>query len=300
MPLCLWRPNIATALEYARDRALPVQLTFDGRPREAGPLLCTVTFTARDITVLSTAEPLIPAELKGGECRIYFKPDIEANPEEARDGQEESGKAAVARHGFYCNCRVQDVRRDAGNALTEITLKTPFRSLWRELRRHERLRLGPDMLKKFRFWFAPMLPEQRGQVQIYMSRYRQALERKIRLIDVSAGGAFVRLVDYDLLNDIDIDQNTLCLLYLDCNGPEGESRKFFLAAHSVIVGRNKKDSALNLHLRFVRYLSAARRDAVLDWQPVGEEGVPGLDLWITARLGGPSGSGAESQAAPAR
>ena len=92
MPLCLWRPNIATALEYARDRALPVQLTFDGRPREAGPLLCTVTFTARDITVLSTAEPLIPAELKGGECRIYFKPDIEANPEEARDGQEESGK----------------------------------------------------------------------------------------------------------------------------------------------------------------------------------------------------------------
>ena len=55
MSLCLWRPNIATALEYARDRALPVQLTFDGRPREAGPLLCTVTFTARDITVLSTA-----------------------------------------------------------------------------------------------------------------------------------------------------------------------------------------------------------------------------------------------------
>ncbi len=107
MPLCLWRPNIATALEYARDRALPVQLTFDGRPREAGPLLCTVTFTARDITVLSTAEPLIPAELKGGECRIYFKPDIEANPEEARDGQEESGKAAVARTGFIATaaCR---------------------------------------------------------------------------------------------------------------------------------------------------------------------------------------------------
>ena len=116
MPLCLWRPNIATALEFARDRALPVQLTFGGRPREAGPVLCTVTFTARDITVLSTAEPRIPAELKGGECRIYFKPDIEANPEEARDEQEESGKAVVSRHGFYCCCRVQDVRRDAGNA----------------------------------------------------------------------------------------------------------------------------------------------------------------------------------------
>ena len=85
---------------------------------------------------------------------------------------------------------MQDVRRDAGNALTEITLKTPFRSLWRELRRHERLRLRPGMLKKFRFWFAPMLPEQRGQVQIYMSRYSQDLERKMRLIDVSAGGAF--------------------------------------------------------------------------------------------------------------
>lgn len=145
------------------------------------------------------------------------------------------------------------------------------------------------MLKKFRFWFAPMLPEQRGQVQIYMSRYSQDLERKIRLIDVSAGGAFVRLVNYDLLNDIDIDQNTLCLLYLDCNGPEGESRKFFLAARSVTVGRNKKDNALNLHLRFVRYLSATRQDAVLDWQPVGEAGVPGLDLWIAARLGGPQG-----------
>ncbi len=73
MPLCLWRPNIATALEYARDRALPVQLTFDGRPREAGPLLCTVTFTARDITVLSTAEPLIPAELKGRRVPHLFQ-----------------------------------------------------------------------------------------------------------------------------------------------------------------------------------------------------------------------------------
>lgn len=156
------------------------------------------------------------------------------------------------------------------------------------------------MLKKFRFWFAPMLPEQRGQVQIYMSRYSQDLERKIRLIDVSAGGAFVRLVDYDLLNDIDIDQNTLCLLYLDCNGPEGESRKFFLAAHSVLVGRNKKDSALNLHLRFVllsvRSAAGCRAGPGSQWA----RGRAGLSLWITARLGGPSGRGAESQAAPAR
>ena len=293
MSHCLWRPDIAAALEYVRDRAIPVSLTYDGRPREAGPLLCLVTFTARDITVLSMAETPLPAELSGGECRIYFKPDMEAEPEEIPEDGEERGKHSGPRHGFYCSCRVREVRRDARNRLTEIIVKTPFRFLWRELRRHERLRVRPGMLNKFRFWFAPMLPEQRGQVQVYMSRYSRDLEQQIQLIDVSAGGAFVRLVNYELLHAIDITQDTLCLLYLDCNGPEGVFRKFFLAASSTAVCRNKKDTALNLHLRFVRYLSATRRDETLDWRPVGEEGAPGLAFWIESQLGREAGGAAE-------
>ena len=77
MSHCLWRPDIAAALEYVRDRAIPVSLTYDGRPREAGPLLCLVTFTARDITVLSMAEtPLARAMV------IRITPMVPATPKD--------------------------------------------------------------------------------------------------------------------------------------------------------------------------------------------------------------------------
>lgn len=278
MALCLWRPRISTGLEYALQRAVPVRFTYEGRPREAGPVLCAVASTDRADTVLVTGETFIPGELNGRECRIYFK--LMAQPDENAPGD----KASDAKYGFYCRSIVLDTRRDDANAQTEIHIKTPFRALQRELRCHERLNIKPGMIRKFCFWFAPSLPRQRGQVHASMSRYSPEQDHDIRLIDLSAGGAFVQLVNSELPHDIDINRKTQTLLYLDCTGLEGESLKFLLAAHCVGVFRNKKTNAMNLHLQFAQQLGTLSKEENLNWQPVGESGISLLKRWVEARL----------------
>lgn len=273
MALCLWRPHISTALEYARQRAIPVSLTYEGRAREVGPALCAVAATDRANTVLLTRETFIPEELNGRECRIYFK--LDGEPDE---------QTVDAKYGFYCRSHVLSTRRNPANTHTEIHIKTPFRALQRELRRHERLNIKPGMIRKFRFWFAPHLPLQRGQIHVYMSRYSPEQEHAASLIDLSAGGAFVQLVNYELLRHIDISRNTRSLLYLDCNGLQSESLKFFLAARCVAVFRNKKINAMNLHLQFTQQLGTLLKKEDLTWQPVGESGVNLLGQWVAARL----------------
>lgn len=278
MALCLWRPHISTALEYAQQRAIPVSFTYEGRPREVGPVPCAVASTDRANTVLLTRETFIPDELDGRDCRIYFK--LGEEPEANAEGEQAVG----AKYGFYCRSHVLNTRRNNANTHTEIHIKTPFRALQRELRRHERLNIRPGMIRKFCFWFAPSLPRERGQIHVYMSRYSSEQESVASLVDLSAGGAFVQLVNYELLHDIDISRNTQSLLYLDCNGLKGESLKFFLAARCVAVFRNKKSNAMNLHLQFTQQLGTLSKEEDLTWQPVGESGVSLLGRWIETRL----------------
>lgn len=290
MALCLWRPHISNALEYVWKRGIPVKLVHEGRPREAGPLLCAIIATDRDNTVLATEEVLAPGELDGRDCRLYFKlplaPEEEGDesPEDEVKKSDAASLATQARHGFYCRSYILSTRRGQSRALSEILIKTPFRSLWRELRRHERLRVGPGMLGNFRFWFAAALPVNRQQIRHCLSDASQA-QSTARLIDVSAGGAFVQLVNYDLNLDLGVDAGTLCLVYLSCLDLNGASRRFFLAGRCVAVFRNRKQSAMNLHLRFTRQLYGLRKeDSELRWLELDDNGVQDLGLWVDAHL----------------
>lgn len=283
--VCLWRPDIATALEFARDKKLPVNLWYANRQRELGPALCAVLNTNSDTTILVTAENIKDILDKVGELHIYFKLDYESALKLSQNEDLVIGNTSnFSRLGFYCRCRIQAIKQNQN--VFEITVKTPSRSMLRELRRFERLRVDEDMFEKFRFWFTPTMPIQRGQVQISMGNYSQDMEKRIRLVDISAGGAFVRLTKYDALEGVDIDQNILTLLYLECNGEKKETRfKKFIIGKVVTLNKIKEDNSLNVHLKFSHYLSSTNSSGTLDWQVVEDEGVPDIDAWISEKLG---------------
>ena len=73
--VCLWRPDIATALEFARDKKLPVNLWYANRQRELGPALCAVLNTNSDTTILVTAEKLLVFPITKSSFWLNFKAD---------------------------------------------------------------------------------------------------------------------------------------------------------------------------------------------------------------------------------
>lgn len=277
MAWCVWRPHVHTALDYARERGAAVYLTYNGRAREDGPVVCSVTAVDGNQTALLTDETFLPDELNGFDCRLYFK------MAQLPDGVEPLDEREVdsVRYGFYCRSYVMSTRRTAANSRTEILVKTPARSLQRELRRHVRLPIKPEMIRRFCFWFAPALPASREQIHEYLGRYTTDIEECVSLIDISAGGAFVGLKNYADLDELSVTPEGIVLLYVELNSGDDVPLRFFLSAHCTHLDKNKKENRLNLHLQFDHQLGTPRKGETLQWIPVtADAGVLHISRWV--------------------
>lgn len=302
--LCLWSPPITTALLCALQQRAPICLSHPGRPRELGPVECRLLHMDRECTTLlcrtDALTPSVPQE-----CRLYFK------VREPRDGRATDGsdlrlplsagdlrlttqeRLTGRRFGFYCRTSVMDAAPaqagtgDAwpeGGGLLTLRLKTPFRCVQRELRRHARLFPAHADLRTVCFWFAPVLPTD-GAVMLHaIARYTPEMKDRTELVDLSAGGAFVRLHHDPLLKDMPIDAATPMLLHLALADAQEGVVSVLAAARCVNVSRDRHEMSANIHMRFTRHAVMPLRDAPIHWLGLDDDkGIPTLDRWLARR-----------------
>lgn len=299
--LCLWCPPITTALLCALQQGAPICLSHPDRPRELGPAACRLLHMDRDcITLLCRAEAL-PAVIPQ-ECSLYFKvcepcgdPAIHGTdlrlPLSAGDLRLTTQERLTGRRfGFFCRTSVMDAAPpDAATAATRpesdnllvLHLRTPFRCVQRELRRHPRCFVAPSQLRTVRFWFAPILPAD-GAVMLHaIDRYTPEMKARTELVDISAGGAFVRLHHDPLLKDVHIDAATLMLLYLSLADAREHAVDVLAAARCVSVSRDRHEMSANLHIRFTRHAVMPLREGPIHWiGPTDDKGIPALARWV--------------------
>lgn len=300
--LCLWCPPITTALLCALQQRAPICLSYPARARELGPVECRLVHMDRDCTTLLCRTDSLPPSVPQ-ECSLYFK-IREPRGESPAAGSDlrlplSAGDLRLAtqerltgrRFGFYCRTSVMDViplADEAGTAwpggggrLLTLRLKTPFRCVQRELRRHARLFPAPSDLLAACFWFAPVLPTE-GSVMLHsIARYTPEMKARTEIVDISAGGAFVRLHHDPLLKDVHIDAATLMLLYLSLADAREHTVDVLAAARCVSVSRERHEMSANLHMRFFRHAVMPLREGPIHWLSLDDgRGIPALDRWL--------------------
>lgn len=304
--LCLWCPPITTALLCAIQQRAFLCLSYPDRPRELGPVECRMLEMDREHTTLlcrasALAQPFVPQE-----CSLYFMVR-EPEPGQVIEGADmrmplSAGDLLLTtqerltgrRYGFYSRTSMLTVGPaplsagavwpDAGEELLALRLRTPFRCVQRELRRHPRSFVDPSQLYAACFWFAPVLPSEGAIMLDSIARYTPEMKARTEIVDVSAGGAFVRLHRDPLLKDVQIDASTLMLLYLGLADAWQGSVNVFAAARCVTVSRNRREMSANIHMRFTRHAVLPLREGPIHWLDVEEDkGIPALDRWV-ARL----------------
>lgn len=301
--LCLWCPPITTALLCALQQRASICLSYPARPRELGPVESRLLHMDRDsITLLCRMASLPPSVPQ--ECSLYFKvrePQGEPSggtdlrlPLSAGDLRLTTQERLTGRRfGFYCRTSVLDVAplaEEAGTAWPEgggqlltLRLKTPFRGVQRELRRHARLFPRPSDLRTVCFWFAPVLPTEGAMMLHSIARYAPEMKARTELVDISAGGAFVRLHHDPLLKDVHIDASTLMLLHLVLADAHTGEVCLLAAARCVNVSRDRHAMSADLHMRFTRHAVMPLREGPIHWLELNDGGgIPALDRW-TAR-----------------
>lgn len=301
--LCLWCPPITTALLCAIQQRAFLCLSYPDRPRELGPVECRLLEMDRDRATLLCRAAAMPWSFAQQECSLYFKV---RGPE---SGQVVEGadmrmplsagdlmlttqeRLTGRRYGFYSKTTLMAagpapegaaaIWPDAGEELLALQIKTPFRCVQRELRRHPRYCLSPAEIFAACFWFAPVLPVEGTVMLDSIARYTPEMKARTEIVDISAGGAFVRLHHDPLLKDVQIDASTLMLLYLSLeDGWEG-CTNVFAAARCVTVSRNRHEMSANIHMRFIRHAVLPLREAPIHWLDVDDDkGIPVVDRWI--------------------
>ncbi|HJA78984.1 MAG TPA: hypothetical protein H9784_05350 [Candidatus Desulfovibrio intestinavium] len=303
--LCLWCPTITTALLCARQQQVPICLSSPERPRELGPAECRLLHMDRESATLLCRAAALPQKLAGQECSLYFKV---REPESGQEMQTLEGsdirlplsagdlrlttqeRLTGRRYGFYSKSTVLSVMPagetaslwpEAGGELLAVRIKTPFRCVQRELRRHPRYFLQPSQCHMACFWFAPVLPEE-GEVMLgAIARYTPEMKARTEIVDISAGGAFVRLNNDPLLKDVHIDASTLMLLYLSLDDAQEGSVNVFAAARCVAVSRNRREMSANIHMRFTKQAVLPLREGPIRWLNLDDDaGIAALDRWI--------------------
>lgn len=303
--LCLWCPPITTAMLCARQQQAPICLSWPDRPRELGPVECRLLNMDREFATLLCRAAALPPDFVGQECSLYFKVR-EPEPGQVMQTLEGSDirlplsagdlrlttqeRLTGRRYGFYSKSAVLAVTPageaaglwpEAGENLLAVRIKTPFRCVQRELRRHPRYFLQPSQLHMACFWFAPVLPEE-GEIMLRsIARYTPEMKARTEIVDVSAGGAFVRLNNDPLLKDVHIDASTLMLLYLSLDDEREGSVNVFAAARCVAVSRNRREMSANIHMRFTKQAVLPLREGPIHWMELDDEaGMAALDRWI--------------------
>ena len=301
--LCLWCPPITTALLCAIQQRAFLCLSYPDRPRELGPVECRLLEMDRDRATLLCRAAALPQSFAQQECSLYFK------VREPEAGQVVEGvdmrmplsasdlllttqeRLTGRRYGFYSRTAVMEVGPapagaaaiwpDAGEELLALRIKTPFRCVQRELRRHARYCVSPEQLYAACFWFAPMLPVEGAVMLDSIARYTPEMKARTEIVDISAGGAFVRLHDDPLLKDMQIDPSTLMLLYLALEDEQEGSANFFAAARCVTLNRSRREMSTNIHMRFIRHAVLPLREGPIHWLDVDDDkGIPLVDRWI--------------------
>lgn len=300
--LCLWCPPITTALLCALQQRASICLSYPARPRELGPVECRLLHMDRDCTTLLCRTDSLPPSVPQ-ECSLYFKVR-EPQGDQVSGGSDlrlplSAGDLRLTtqerltgrRFGFYCRTSVMDaapLADEAGTAwpggggrLLTLRLKTPFRCVQRELRRHARLFPAPSDLRAACFWFAPVLPSE-GAVMLHsIARYTPEMKARTEIVDISAGGAFVRLHHDPLLKDVHIDAATLMLLYLVLEDAHAGDAGVLAAARCVNVSRDRHEMNANLHMRFTRHAVMPLREGPIHWLGLDDgRGIPALDRWV--------------------
>lgn len=301
--LCLWCPPITTALLCAIQQRAFICLSYPDRPRELGPVECRLLEMDRDRATLLCRAAALPQPFAQQECSLYFKVR-EPEPGQPVEGADmrmplSAGDLMLTtqerltgrRYGFYSKTTLMAagpapegaaaIWPDAGGELLALQIKTPFRCVQRELRRHPRYCPSPAQFYAACFWFAPVLPVEGAVMLDSISRYTPEMKARTEIVDISAGGAFVRLHHDPLLKDVQIDASTLMLLYLSLEDQREGSTNFFAAARCVTVSRNRREMSANIHMRFIRHAVLPLREGPIHWLDVDDDkGIPVVDRWI--------------------
>lgn len=303
--LCLWCPTITTALICAWQQQAPICLSFPDRPRELGPVECRLLHMDRESATLLCRAAALPHELPGRDCSLYFKvrepesrqemPPLEGSdirlPLSAGDLRLTTMERLTGRrYGFYSKSAVLAVTPageaaslwpEAGGELSAVRIRTPFRCVQRELRRHPRFFLQPSHLHMACFWFAPVLPSEGEAMLGAIARYTPEMKARTEIVDISAGGAFVRLNHDPLLKDVHIDASTLMLLYLSLDDAKEGSVNVFAAARCVAVSRQRREMSANIHMRFTKQAVLPLHEGPIRWLELDDDaGIVALDRWI--------------------
>lgn len=301
--LCLWCPPITTALLCAIQQRAFLCLSYPDRLRELGPVECRLLEMDRDRATLLCRASALPQPFAPQECSLYFKVR-EPEPGQVVEGADmrmplSAGDLLLTtqerltgrRYGFYSKTSLMAtgpapegaaaIWPEAGEELLALQIKTPFRCVQRELRRHARYCPSPEQMFAACFWFAPVLPVEGAVMLDSIARYTPEMKARTEIVDISAGGAFVRLHHDPLLKDMEIGPSTLMLLYLALDDPWEGSANLFAAARCVTVSRNRREMSANLHMRFTRHAVLPLREGPIHWLDVDDDkGIPVVDRWI--------------------